>query len=117
MTTMFWLCACCETSNRLELAACDVCTGPRPRALTPRVTALDAARRSVASVAAAMHLPHKRPIASATRARSSTLSGESIARAARSIWRDAVRALGELESFVLQEFNRTVRDVRRLLDL
>jgi hypothetical protein len=112
MTTMFWLCACCETSNRLELAACDVCAGPRPGALTPRVTALDAARRSVASVAAAMHLP-----ASATRARSSTLSGESIARAARSIWRDAVRALGELESFVVQEFNRTVRDVRRLLNL
>jgi hypothetical protein len=112
MTTIFWLCGCCETSNRLELAACDVCTGPRPRALAPRVTAFDAARRSVASIAATMHLP-----ASATHARSSTLSGESIARAARSIWQDTVRTLDRLESFILQEFDRAVRDLRRILNL
>jgi hypothetical protein len=111
MTTMFWLCSCCETSNRLELAACDVCAGPRPRALTPRVT-LAAARRSVASIADTMLLP-----ASATRARSLTFSGESIARAARSIWQDTVRTLDRLESFVVQEFNGAVRDVRRVLNL
>jgi hypothetical protein len=116
MTTTVWLCTCCETSNRLELAACDVCTGPRPRALTPRAT-LDVARRSVASIAAAVHEPTKRPIASAKRLLWSTVSGESIARAARSIWQDVDRALFRLERLIVQEFHRAVRDVRRLLNL
>jgi hypothetical protein len=131
---MFWLCERCETSNRVGVAACDVCTASRP--LTMDATAPHAARRSATSPTAGTRVAGARRTstaryAAASHPRSAAVSGTAIARAPRPPARPDLRTSGvdprraapthdagspSLGSSLVQLFNRAVREVERILD-